>query len=215
MENGNLMTKVTIGKARASYAHVFHPTSISPTDTNLKYSVTLIIPKSETGLIEKIRAAMKNAYTNGMQSKWGGKAPKKPYDPLKDGDAEKPDDEAYADSYYINASCKTKPGVNKVKGYATIDGKRKLQTEEITDESEFYSGCYVYATVNFFAFDAGANKGVACGLNNILKVEDGEPLGGRSSAESDFGDLSLPEEDMPFSPDNDPFGATAEDKCPY
>ena len=214
MENGNLMTKVTIGKARASYEHVFHAKGVSPTDTKPKYGLSLIIPKTETALIAKIKEAINNAYTLGLQSKWGGKAPKKPFDPLKDGDKEQPDDEAYANSYYLNASCSTKPGVNKVKGYSNVDGKRKLITEEITNEEEFYSGCYVYATVNFYPFDANGNKGVACGLNNVLKVEEGEPLGGRQSAESDFSELELPEEDMPFSPNSDPFGQGA-DECPY
>lgn len=213
MENGNLLTKVTIGKARASYAHVFHPTSISKADTNLKYGLTLIIPKTETALIAKIKTAMNNAFKNGLQSKWGGKEPSKPSNPLKDGDVDKPDDEAYANCYYLNASCKTKPGVTKIKGSTVVNGKRKLQIEDITDEAEFYSGCYVFASVNFFPFDAGVNKGVACGLNNVLKVEEGEPLGGRSSAESDFGDLDLPDEDLPFAPGSDPFSGN--DECPY
>jgi hypothetical protein len=65
----------------------------------------------------------------------------------------------------------------------------KVQLVPITDEDEFYSGCYGYASVSFFAYDNGVSKGVTCGLNALLKSRDGERFGGGSSAEADFADI--------------------------
>ena len=67
-----------------------------------------------------------------------------------------------------------------------------------------YSVCYVYASVKFFAFNQKGNKGIAAGLNNVLKVADGEPLGGRSSAEAEFSDMEIDEE-LPATNDDDMF----------
>lgn len=206
-------TKVLIGKVRASYVHVFVPTSIDGDTSKAKYSVSLIVPKSDEELVRRIKGAISRAFDFGMSSKWGNKKPLKPRNPLRDGDEERPDDEAYAGSYYINASCKTKPGVNKVKGYEVgSDGKRKLVTIPCESEEEMYSGCFVYASVNFYPFDTAGNKGVACGLNNILKVDDGEPLGGRISADADFAEVQLSDDELPFSANADPF---AGGDCPY
>lgn len=206
-------TKVVIGKVRASYVHVFEPVSLEGDSAKAKYSVSLIIPKSDTELIKKIKSAMALAVDLGMSTKWGHKKPVNLRNPLRDGDAERPDDDAYEDSYFINASCKTRPGVNKVKGYEVgSDGRRRLITVPVDSEEEVYSGCYVFASVNFYPFDVSGNKGIACGLNNILKVDDGAPLGGRVSAETDFSELQLSDEDMPFSANADPF---AGGDCPY
>lgn len=94
--------------------------------------------------------------------------------PLRDGDAERPDDEAYADEYFINANSATAPGI--------VDADRN----PILDRSEVYSGVYSHASINFYAFNSNGNKGIACGLNNLQKIKDGEPLGGKSRAEDDF-----------------------------
>ena len=96
--------------------------------------------------------------------------------PLRDGDTERPDDEAYADSYFVNANSSTAPGI--------VDADR----QPILDHSEVYSGVYGRASINFYAFNSNGNKGIACGLNNLQKIRDGEPLGGRSRAEDDFAD---------------------------
>jgi hypothetical protein len=209
MENGNLSTKCLIGKVRASYVQVFQPKSMQTDGSNPKYSISLIIPKSETELIKKIRAAIKAAYTAGIASKFGGKAPSSWKDPLRDGDDERSDKPEYADSYFLNASCKTKPGVTKRSGTRMVNGKKENIIVPITDENEFYSGCWVYASVNFFAFSTSGNKGVACGLNNVLKVDDGDMLGGRQSAQSDFGELDIPDDDAPFNDE------TNTNDCPY
>lgn len=181
-------TKVRIGEVRFSYLHVFTPDSVDGNEP--KYSVSLIIPKSNTALVDRIKAAVKTAYQQGLQSKWGGKAGNW-RNPLRDGDIDRPDDEAYRDAWFINASSKTKPGVVKP---GMVDGKPAAVA---ASEEEVYSGCYGYASINFFPYANTGNKGVAAGLNNILKTKDGDYLGGRASAESDFGDLVGELNDLP------------------
>ena len=205
---GNTMSiKVITGKVRASFVHVFEPQSINGSEP--KYSCSLIIPKSDTVTVGKIREAIEQAKQEGVP-KWGGKIPPNLKLPLRDGDVDRPEDPAYADSYFINASCKTKPGVCKKTGVKVIDGKKQNVLTPITDENEMYSGCWIYASVNFYAFDQVGNKGIACGLDNVLKAEDGEMLGGRTSAESDFGDMDIPDDNG-----DDIFGEAPDTNCPY
>ena len=96
-----MSTKVITGKCRASYVHLFEPHSTNGSDP--KYSVSLIIPKSDTETIEKIHAAVEEAKQSGV-SNWNGKIPPNLKLPLRDGDEERPDDPAFADSYFINTN---------------------------------------------------------------------------------------------------------------
>ena len=177
MAKFNNPTKVITGvNTRWSYVNAWEPKSINGGAP--KYSVSLIIPKSDTKTIEKIQAAIQAAYEEG-QGKLKGKGKSVPAlsvlkTPLRDGDAERPDDEAYADSYFVNANSGTAPGI--------VDADR----QPIIDRSEVYSGVYGRASINFYAFNSNGNKGIACGLNNLQKIRDGEPLGGKSRAEDDF-----------------------------
>jgi len=176
-------TKVVTGKVRLSYAKVWAPEA----DKSGKewYSTSVLIPKSDKVTVQKILAAVEAAKQEG-KAPWGGKIPpdKTLKLPLRDGDEERPDDEAYAGHYFLNCKSKNKPGIAKPIG-KDANGKTKFQ--EITDETEVYSGCYAKISLNFYPF-AGESRGVAVGLNNIVKVQDGEPLGGgRASVESDFG----------------------------
>ena len=170
-------TKVITGvNTRWSYANVWDPKSID--GGKPKYSVSLIIPKDDTATVNKIKAAIQAAYEEG-QSKLKGNGKTVPplsaiKNPLRDGDLEKPDDEAYAGCYFVNANSATAPGV--------VDADR----QPIIERSEVYSGVYGRASINFYAFNVNGNRGIACGLNNLQKIRDGEPLGGKSSAESDF-----------------------------
>ena len=145
-----------------------------------KYSVSLIIPKSDTVTVEKIRAAIQAAYDEG-QSKLKGNSKTVPAledikTPLRDGDKERKGDEAYKGCYFVNANSTTKPGV--------VDADRN----PILDSSELYSGIIGRASINFYAFNSNGNRGIACGLNNLQKLSDGTPLGGHSRAEDDFAD---------------------------
>ena len=170
--NQKAATKVVTGKVRLSYANVWEPASIN--GSNPKYSVSLIIPKSDTKTIAAINAAVDAAIKDGA-AKFGGKIPNKAALklPLRDGDVER-EDEAYKNSYFVNANSTTAPQI--------VD----RTVSPILDRAEVYSGCYARVSVNFYAFNSNGNRGIACGLGNIQKIEDGEPLGGRSSAADDF-----------------------------
>lgn len=140
--------------------------------------MSLIIPKDDTTTVNKMKAAIQSAYEEG-QSKLKGNGKTVPAlsilkTPLRDGDLERPDDEAYANSYFVNANSSSAPGI--------VDADR----QPIIDRSEVYSGVYGRASINFYAFNSNGNKGIACGLNNLQKMKDGEPLGGKSRAEDDF-----------------------------
>lgn len=173
-------TKVITGKHTVfSYLTVNEPKTPLGGGTP-KYSVSLIIPKSDTVTVEKIKAAIQAAYDEG-QSKLKGSSKVVPAledlkTPLRDGDRERKGDDAYKNSYFINANSTTKPGV--------VDADRN----PILDSSELYSGIIGRASINFYAFNSNGNKGIACGLNNLQKLADGTPLGGHSRAEDDFAD---------------------------
>ncbi len=169
-------TKVITGKCRASYANLNEPKSIN--GGKPKYSVSIIIPKSDTATLGKINAAIHAAYTEG-ESKLKGNGKSVPplaalKTPLRDGSVERPDDEAYANSFFINANSDTAPGI--------VDQDRN----PIFERSEIYSGIYCRFSISFYAFNSNGNKGIACGLNNVQKLADGEPLGGKSRPEDDF-----------------------------
>ena len=172
-------TKVITGpKIRRSYANVWEPKSIKGGAP--KYSVSLIIPKSDTKTVTAVKNAIQAAYDEG-QSKLKGNSKSVPAlstikNPLRDGDAERPDDETHKDSYFVNANSATAPGI--------VDAAR----QPILERSEVYSGVYGRASINFYAFNSNGNKGIACGLNNLQKISDGEPLGGKTRAEDDFAD---------------------------
>ncbi len=177
MSSYNNPTKVITGpQTRWSYVNVWNPKSIN--GGTPKYSVSLIIPKSDVRTVEKIKAAIQAAYEEG-ESKLKGSGKTVPAlsaikSPLRDGDLERPGDDAYKNAYFINANSSTAPGV--------VDADR----QPILETSEVYSGVYGRASINFYAFNSNGNKGIACGLNNLQKIRDGEPLGGRARAEDDF-----------------------------
>jgi hypothetical protein len=172
----NPMKVITGPDTRWSYANVWEAKSIN--GGTPKFSVSLIIPKSDTKTVVKIKAAIEAAYHDG-ESKLKGSGKSVPpmaaiKTPLRDGDSERPDDPAYTNTYFINANSATAPGI--------VDVDRN----PILTRSEVYSGVYGRASISFYAFNSNGNKGIACGLNNLQKVRDGEPLGGKVSAESDF-----------------------------
>ena len=172
----NPMKVITGPDTRWSYANVWEAKSIN--GGTPKFSVSLIVPKSDTKTIAKIKAAIEAAYHDGeAKLKGNGKSIPPPAalkTPLRDGNVERPDDPAYENAYFINANSGTAPGV--------VDADRN----EILNRSEIYSGVYGRASINFYAFNSNGNKGIACGLNNLQKIRDGEPLGGKSRAEDDF-----------------------------
>ena len=169
MNNQN-NTKVIV-PCRFSYLHCWEPDSVNGGDP--KYSVSAIIPKSDTKTVNAIKAAIEQAKKDSV-SKWGGKVPANLKLPLRDGDIDRPDDEAYAGCYFFNANSRQAPQV--------VDAK----VQPILDQNEVYSGCYGKISVTFYGYNSNGNRGIAAGLGNIQKLRDGESLGGRSNAADDF-----------------------------
>jgi hypothetical protein len=172
----NPMKVITGPDTRWSYANIWEAKSIN--GGTPKFSVSLIIPKSDTKTVAKVKAAIEAAYIEG-EAKLKGNGKSVPAfaaikTPLRDGDIERPDDPAYVNAYFINANATSAPGI--------VDADRN----PILTRSEVYSGVYGRASISFYAFNSNGNKGIACGLNNLQKMRDGEPLGGKNSAESDF-----------------------------
>ena len=179
----NIPTKCLTGEVRLSYVNLVQPKQ-PLNGGEPKYSVALLIPKTDKATIEDIKSAIQAAYDKGVTSKWGGKKPQIDM-VLRDGDAPKRDGSSYGEEakghYVLNAKSSTKPQV------VGIDNIRcELAPNDI------YSGMYARVTINFYPFAASGNNGVGCGLGNVLKTRDGEPLGGGASAASDFDGLEVP-----------------------
>ena len=172
----NPLKVITGPDTRWSFANVWEPKSIQ--GGTPKYSVSLIVPKADIKTVTKLKAAIEAAYREGEAKLKGNGKTVPPLaaikNPLRDGDIERPDDPAYANAYFINANATAAPGI--------VDADRN----PILTRSEVYSGVYGRASISFYAFNSNGNKGIACGLNNLQKVRDGEPLGGKTNAESDF-----------------------------
>jgi hypothetical protein len=166
----SVKTKFVTGKVRFSYANVFQPAE-TPNGT-LKYSVSILIPKSDKDTVARFKKAFEEVKAANANY-FGGAIPKLLKGGLRDGDEEK-DDPVYAGHYFINASSNEKPGV--------VDA----DLNPILDQSEFYSGCYGRASITLYPYDTSGSKGIAAGLNNVQKLEDGDKLGGATSAAADF-----------------------------
>ena len=173
--------KVVFGPCRLSYTHVFNKYNPDGSSEDGKYMTNVLIPKDEKETIAAINKAIDVAKKQAIVSKWGGKEPKKLDMPLRDGDEK--DDENYEGRLFVNAKSNTRPGI--------VDRKKV----PIVDEEEIYSGVWAIVSITFFGYDKNGNRGVACGLNNIMKFKDDEHFGGRVSAESDFGGVDFDDDD--------------------
>ena len=190
MAANNSPTRLVV-PCRISYANIWEPRGVNGSDP--KYSVSCLVPKEDKATLMKVHRAIEAAKEDGKARKWGGKIPANLKLPLHDGDVDRPDDEAYVGMMFFNANSKDAPQV--------VDRKK----QPVDDPMSVYSGCYCNISVNFYAFSAGGNKGVAAGLGNVQFVRDGEQLAGRTSAASDFDELEddegafmeVPDEDLP------------------
>jgi hypothetical protein len=176
--------KVVIGPVRLSYLHVFEPKSFKGQPA--KYSASLIIPKDETKIIAEVQKAIEAAKEMGKTNKWGGKIPKKLWNPLRDGDTEREGNQPYEGAFFLTAHSDTRPGV--------VDKKVK----PIIDQTEFYSGCWGFVSLSFFPYSANGSDGIGVGLNHLQKFKDDEPFSSRSSAEEDFQALQEEEDDEEY-----------------
>ena len=180
----NNSTKVITGKVRFCYEHVFEPTAMTDGDTP-KFSVCILIPKSDEKTLNAIKKAIENAKAAGKSliSDKNGKIPSTLKTPLRDGDEERGDDPAFEGMMFINANSTRKPAI--------VD----KDLNAIMSKEEFYSGCYGRASINFYAYNV-QSKGIAAGLNNLQKLEDGEPLFGGSTPDEDFGGDNMWDDDL-------------------
>lgn len=185
MSNQVNSTKIVTGKVRFCYVNVFEPTAMNEGDTP-RYNICILIPKSDTATIDKIEKAIEAAKEAGKAklADKNGRIPASLKLPLRDGDEERPDDPTFEGHYFINANSMRQPSI--------VD--RSLNP--VMSRDEFYSGCYGRASINFYAFNV-SSKGIAAGLNNLQKLEDGEMLAGGSTAEEDFGgENAIADDDM-------------------
>ena len=172
-------TAVTTGKVRLSYCNIFQPRE--DMSGKKKYSVTLLIPKTDTATLQKINDAIQAATQKGMDGAWGGAMPPQLPIPLHDGDGVKENGEAYGDEckghwVFTASSPETKP--------VEVVGPDKAP---ILAATQIYSGIYANIYVNFFPYNFQGKKGIGCGLGPVQKIADGEPLGGSApSAKSVF-----------------------------
>ncbi len=173
-----MATKIVTGKVRFSYVNIFEPKAPQGGGEE-KYSVTLLIPKSDTSTLEKIKAAIVEARENFVAKNGSNSLPAKPNHTLHDGDGVRESGDPYGPEckgcWVINVSSKQKPVV--------VDSFRN----EITDPGEVYSGCYGRASINFYGYNSNGKKGISAGLLSIQKLHDGEPFGTVGSAD-DFDD---------------------------
>ncbi len=197
MATNPTITKCLIGEARMNFVHVFAPDSFDE-KSKPKYSVVLTFPKTNKELYKKIQAAIDEC-TEKAKSRYGGTLPKKfNIVEIQDG-ADWDEKFNLEDEWVIKASSSYKPEILK-KG--KVMGKVQLIT--ITDEDEFYSGCYGYASVAFYKYDTGVSKGITCGLNSVLKSRDGERLGsGTGNVEADYAGVLDDIDDFENEDDND------------
>ncbi len=172
-------TAVTTGRARLSYEHLFQPYA-HQSNQEAKYSVTILVPKSDIATKSRIDAAIAAATQNGISKCWNGAKPPIVAIPVYDGDGVRPTSgEPFGDEckgcWVFTASSKQAPQV--------VD----LGLNPIINASEVYSGCYARVNVNFFPYNSNGKRGIGCGLNAVQKLEDGEPLGGGISVAEAFG----------------------------
>lgn len=171
------LTNVTTGEVRLSYVNLFQPRANQP-GQEPKYSVTILLPKSDTATFQRIQAAIQEAYKKGVSSLWNGARPPLKT-PIHDGDGVRPNGEQFGPEcrghWVFTASSKQRPEV--------VDA----QLNPIIDQSRVYSGIYGRVNVNFFAYNNSGNRGIGAGLGPVQILRDGEPLGGRVTAEAAFG----------------------------
>lgn len=162
---------------RLSYAHLFTPRAMDGGDP--KYQATLLIDKKDTQAVQLLNEAVEAAKKLFVEK--FGKISGKLKTTVYDGDEEFPDDENCAGMLVVRSSSKKQPGLKVLDSGMMVDA---------LDESDLYSGCYAAVEINMFPYNAPSSKGISAGLNNVLKLEDGERLGGGGrSADDAFGDL--------------------------
>ena len=167
---------------RATWVNLFEK------DKQGKYSLTMLFDPEDDlkkcpgqdNVKHKFKMSLKQIVMQAIKEKWGDKTPKNLKLPFHEQDE---DYDGYADhGFYAAArSPKRKPYV--------VDTNQTPLTDE-----EFYSGCYAQAIVHAYPFDfedkekGVKSRGVSLTLHGVIKIKDGERLGGGgvSNPENDF-----------------------------
>lgn len=182
--NQGIATKSLTGEVRISYQHL-----INPNKDNL-YMATILISKTDVATYNDLISSRDAAYEQGVKNKWNGSRPQMRYPLIYDGDGVRPSGEPFGPEckghWVLTASSKQKPQCVHISS---------IHSELLP--TDVYSGMYARVTVNFYPFDVNGNRGVGCGLGNVCKTRDGEPLSGRANAESDFADLEQAQPSQP------------------
>lgn len=193
----NIPSKVLTGEVRLSYEHLSAPyANPNQPGAEPKYSTTMLIPKADVATKAEIDEAIRYVYEQAVANDWKGARPQLRSALIYDGDGLRNDGSKFgpecAGHWVITASTKRKPQVVDISNINC-----ELAPQDI------YSGMYARVTLNFFAFNSNGNKGVGCGLGNVMKTRDGEPLAGGASAASDFegiGQSVAPQASAPVTP---------------
>lgn len=172
---------IVTGEVRLSYVNVFNPRP-SQSGGDPKYSVTILLPKSDIATKQAIDAEIQRVLAEAAATTFGGQTPVSPAIPVYDGDGVRPSGEPFGEEcrchWVFTASSQIKPEV--------VDAN----VQPILSQSQVYSGCYGRVSIRFFAYNKAGKKGVGCGLGNVQKLRDGEPLGGGTTAKQDFGAIA-------------------------
>lgn len=184
----NELTNVTTGKVRLSYVHLYKPYAAMPGQEE-KYSVTVLVPKTDTDTMNRINAAVEAAKQRGITDKWGGVCPPMVPTPIYDGDGARP-----SDGMPYGPECK---GHWVFTASAKADYPPEVVDKmgnPIINQSEVYSGIYGRVNVSFYPYAFGGKKGIGCGLGPVQKLEDGEPLASSApTAAQAFGTSATPQ----------------------
>jgi len=190
----NKANVVTTGECRLSFVNIFEPRPSKNKPEELKYSLTLYIPKTDTASLDRIKAGILAAKNKGVESKWGGKLPGVMADPNKpfagttihdadteagqDGDLYVTKHPAAKGCYILHVASKNKPGIVDRAG------------NPIIDPSKVYSGCWGRANITFYPYANAGNKGISAGLNHVQFLRDDDPLGSTVRLEDAFDPIS-------------------------
>jgi len=171
--------KIVTGKVRLLWPALFTPRGFQGGPP--KYSVEVLIPKSDKAMVKKFTDGIRQA----ISDRWGDqKSPSNVKVWFRDGDQEGRGP-AYEGHYFFSASDKQNPP-------GVIDENR----ETVLDPHLVKSGDWGRVSITVFTYDK-PSPGVSFGLNNVQWLERGEPVGSRAAPEEDFKDAWGVDDDEP------------------
>lgn len=182
-DDKKVLDKVTTPKFRVSWPAVLEPEAFEEGGKK-KYSLIAIFdPKKFDAEDKKKWREMHRIFEESWKAKFKGKKPANLKSPFRDG-MEKEDWDGFGEGkIFCTLSTLQKPGL--------IDRHK----DPITEQEDFYAGCYARATVTCYAFENKGNRGVGFGLHNVQKLADGPAFSQRTDAEEDFDDYEGPDEE--------------------